>query len=79
MSYTIYHNLVIKADKHGIFKAISEPEYLINWWPLKCSGIPKLGESYNFNFTDHFYGRGMRDFILASEFSDKRADTDPEF
>ena len=33
----------------------------------------------NFNFTDSFYGQGMRDFILASEFLDERADTDPEF
>lgn len=54
MSYTIYHDLVIKSDKFSVFRAISEPEHLENWWPLKCSGIPKVGEEYNFNFTDTY-------------------------
>lgn len=33
---------------------MSEPEHLVNWWPLKCSGVPKVGEEYNFNFTDQY-------------------------
>ena len=54
MSYSIYHDLVIKSDKFSVYKAISEPEHLINWWPLKCSGIPQIGQEYNFNFTDEY-------------------------
>lgn len=54
MPYTIYHTLTIKADKFRVYKAISEPEHLVNWWPLKCSGIAQVGEVYNFNFTDKY-------------------------
>lgn len=54
MSFTIYHDLVIKSDKYSVFKAVSDPNQLENWWPLKCSGVPELGEEYNFNFTDTY-------------------------
>ena len=54
MSHSIYFNFIIKSDKLSVYKAVSEPEYLEKWWPLKCSGIPKVGESYNFNFTDEY-------------------------
>jgi len=54
MSHTIYFNFIIKATKQKVYKAISEPEHLENWWPLKCTGIPAIGEVYNFNFTDTY-------------------------
>lgn len=54
MSHSIYFNFIINSDKESVYKAVSEPEYLEKWWPLKCSGIPKVGESYNFNFTDEY-------------------------
>jgi uncharacterized protein YndB with AHSA1/START domain len=37
-----------------VYKAISEPEHLEKWWPLKCFGIPQVGREYNFNFTDEY-------------------------
>ncbi|WP_299110793.1 SRPBCC domain-containing protein [uncultured Winogradskyella sp.] len=54
MSHSIYFNFIIKSDRETVYKAVSQPEYLVNWWPLKCSGIPKKGELYNFNFTDTY-------------------------
>jgi uncharacterized protein YndB with AHSA1/START domain len=54
MSHSIYFNFAINSDKKSVYKAISEPEHLVNWWPLKCTGIPKEGEEYNFNFTDKY-------------------------
>ena len=54
MSHSIYFNLLIQCGKKKVFNAVSEPEHLINWWPLKCSGIPKVDEVYNFNFTDDY-------------------------
>ena len=54
MSYTIYFNLLIKSNLADVYKAVSDPEWLINWWPLKCSGVPEIGETYNFNFTDAY-------------------------
>lgn len=62
MGYSIYHNLDIKADKTKVYEAISDPNQLVNWWPLKCSGIPKEEAVYNFNFSDtyNWYARVER-------------------
>ncbi|MBC2844362.1 SRPBCC family protein [Winogradskyella flava] len=54
MSHSIYFNFIIKSDKFSVYKAVSEPGHLENWWPLKCSGIPRVGEQFNFNFTDKY-------------------------
>ncbi len=54
MSHSIYFNFIIKSDKERIYQAVSEPEHLERWWPLKCSGVPQIGEAYNFNFTDEY-------------------------
>ncbi|WP_282136252.1 SRPBCC family protein [Seonamhaeicola maritimus] len=54
MSYSIFHNLVIKASTKEVFYAVSQPEHLNNWWTLKSSGIPKLSQEYNLNFTDTY-------------------------
>lgn len=50
----IYHYFEIEAPVEEVFKAISNPTDLENWWPLKCSGTPELGATYNFNFTDTY-------------------------
>lgn len=54
MSHSIYFNFMINTDKFSVYRAVTEPEHLVNWWPLKCSGIPNEGEEYNFNFTDKY-------------------------
>ncbi|WP_452224102.1 SRPBCC family protein [Lacinutrix chionoecetis] len=54
MSYTIYHDLVIKTSKEKVFSAITQPKYLNNWWTLKSSGKPELEAEYNLNFTDKY-------------------------
>lgn len=48
--YNIYHNLTIKSSANQLFEAITTPEGLINWWPLKCSGEPEEGAEYRFYF-----------------------------
>tara|TARA_R110000868_G_scaffold37111_5_gene131410 strand:+ start:37882 stop:38343 length:462 start_codon:yes stop_codon:yes gene_type:complete len=53
-SYAIYHNLVINASIKEVFKRIIEPDHLINWWPLKCTGTPQLGAIYNFYFDESY-------------------------
>ena len=50
----IYHYFEVDAPQEKVFSAISDPKELVNWWPLKCSGEPKLGATYNFNFTDAY-------------------------
>ncbi|MBK9735230.1 MAG: SRPBCC domain-containing protein [Saprospiraceae bacterium] len=67
MSFTIYHMLVIRADTKKVFDAISQPDQLVQWWPLKCSGIPKTGEAYNFNFTDMYDWFGRVEICTPNE------------
>ena len=54
MHHSIYHDALIKASSERIFEAITQPDHLINWWPLAASGKPKEGVIYNFNFTDEY-------------------------
>ena len=53
-AFNIYHNVFIQADSADLFKAISEPKYLVNWWPLRCSGKCELNEEYNLFFTEEY-------------------------
>ena len=52
--FSIYHNLLIKVSVKEVFDAISLPQHLNNWWPLKSSGTPELNAIYNLNFTDAY-------------------------
>lgn len=52
--YAIYHDLWIEAPAPAVFKAITSPNDLVNWWPLRCSGFPKTGAEYNFYFTPEY-------------------------
>ena len=57
--HTIYHNFIIQANPEQVFAAISEPQDLENWWPLKCNGKAAVGEVYNFNFTENYMEFGQ--------------------
>ena len=48
--FSIYHDLVIDASPERVFKAITDPDQLVNWWPYKCSGMARAGAEYNFYF-----------------------------
>jgi uncharacterized protein YndB with AHSA1/START domain len=54
MPYSIYHDLIIKAPVERVYQAISRAEQLINWWPYRCSGIAKEGETFNFYFSPEY-------------------------
>ena len=57
--HSIYHDLAISAPINKVFQAITSPEHLINWWPLKCKGNPRINTEYNFYFTSEYdwYGK----------------------
>ena len=57
--HSIYHQFNISSNLEKVYKYITKPEHLVNWWPMKCFGQPKVGEIYNFNFTDKYdwYGK----------------------
>jgi len=50
MTYDICHDLLIQASPEVVYRAISEPVRLVQWWPLECSGTPREGEEYRFYF-----------------------------
>lgn len=66
--FSIKHDLCINASKSEVFDALTKPDLLINWWPLKCNDAAKLGESYNFYFTDQYdwYGKVIECLIGES-------------
>ncbi|WP_350284657.1 SRPBCC domain-containing protein [uncultured Croceitalea sp.] len=66
-TFAIYHDLTINAAVDRVFDAIAQPEHLVNWWPLKCSGEPKLGATYNFNFTDAYDWYGEVSSVALNE------------
>mgnify|MGYP001827980878 FL=1 len=53
-TYSIYHDVAIDANKAQVFEAVSDPDNLVNWWPLRCSGLPEAGQTYNFYFTPEY-------------------------
>ena len=54
MGYAIYHDVYIEALPPQVYHAVTNPEQLINWWPLKCSGAPVLDREYNFYFAPEY-------------------------
>ncbi|MEM1001066.1 MAG: SRPBCC domain-containing protein [Bacteroidota bacterium] len=60
--FSIHHDFIITCSINKVYRALTEPELLIKWWPLKCSGKPIEGEIYNFNFTDAYdwYGEVIK-------------------
>ena len=56
--HTIYHDVFIKSEPSLIYKAVSTSQGLNNWWTLKSSGFPRLGELYNFYFTPEYDWHG---------------------
>ena len=59
MAHSIHHDLVIKAPISKVFAAISEPEQLEHWWPLKCEGKPEEGATYNLFFGPEYNWFGV--------------------
>ena len=52
--FNIYHDFTINESSSKIYKAVSDPEHLNNWWTLKCTGKPALNETYNLYFSDEY-------------------------
>ena len=46
--------LPISTTAHQLFQAVSDPGEFEKWWPLKCTGTPKIGAIYNFYFGENY-------------------------
>lgn len=67
-TFGIYHDLIINTSAENVFQAISEPEQLVNWWPLTCTGKPEKGAKYNFFFGEPYNWFGTVDQCFTNEF-----------
>lgn len=78
--FSIYHDVHIETSAKEVFEAIVLPEKLVNWWPLKCSGKPLLGETYNFFFTREYNWYGKVEKIAKNKsFHIKMTDADDDW
>lgn len=75
--HSITHDLVIDVPIAKIFEAITEPEHLINWWPLRCK---KTGDEYNFYFTPDYdwYGKAVK-LVKNESFYIKMTESDEDW
>ena len=74
--------LPIHTTTDQLFKAISDPVELEKWWPLKCTGLPKMGARYNFYFGEEYdwYAEVVQlipDQIISFKMKSADADWDP--
>lgn len=60
--YNIFHDFFIAAPADAVFNAVTAPEVLNKWWPLRSSGEPTPGTEYNFYFTPEYdwYGKVIK-------------------
>lgn len=60
--FAIHHDLEISGPLNKVFDAVSNHKHLENWWPLRCTGKPEIGEEYNFYFTPEYdwYGEVVK-------------------
>jgi uncharacterized protein YndB with AHSA1/START domain len=52
--YDIYHDIQVSARPQEIFDAISTPQGLNAWWTVRSSGVPVVGSTYNFYFSEDY-------------------------
>ena len=46
----IFHNFPIQAPITRVFRAVSTPADLDEWWTAQCAGQPRLGAEYALGF-----------------------------
>lgn len=75
--HSIKHDLAIDAPIEKVFAAITEPDYLINWWPLRCK---KTEDEYNFYFAPDYdwYGKVVK-LVKNESFYIKMIESDEDW
>ncbi len=79
-TFSIYHDLLIRSTLSNVFKAVSDPKELVNWWPLECSGHPQKGEVYRLYFGPEYDWYGVViEFEQDHSFYIKMTHSDPDW
>jgi uncharacterized protein YndB with AHSA1/START domain len=53
MQDVITREIVVKAPKDRVYRAITDPKQIVTWFPDKIEGILEVGEKPIFVFTEH--------------------------
>ena len=78
--FTIYHDLHILAPAAKVFKGISEPSGLDEWWTYRSQGKPELNATYSLEFPGGYDWRGtVSKCIKDKEFELEIHDADPDW
>jgi uncharacterized protein YndB with AHSA1/START domain len=64
---SIHHQFTIHSKAATVFEALTSQKGLDNWWPLKCSGQPKLGTEYSFFFGPEYDWRAEVVHVVANK------------
>lgn len=57
-SFSILHDLEANASLENVFRMISVPEFLNEWWTHHSKGKPELGSEYIFEFSEEYKWKG---------------------
>ena len=55
----ILQEFPIAADPARVFRAVSEPSLLDEWWTLRCSGDASVGSTYDLDFGPGYRWRAV--------------------
>lgn len=76
----LFHSFKIKSNAQAVYQTFAYPEHLINWWPQKCQGKPRLGEVYELYFGPQYDWRAQVTKALPNnQFELKMTSADPDW
>lgn len=56
--FSILHDLEVDATLENVFRMVSVPEFLNEWWTHYCQGLPELNSEYTFEFSKEYIWKG---------------------
>ncbi|NML71297.1 SRPBCC domain-containing protein [Chryseobacterium sp. RP-3-3] len=51
-SFSILHDLEVDSTLENVFRMVSVPEFLNEWWTHYCQGVPEPDSEYTFEFSE---------------------------
>jgi uncharacterized protein YndB with AHSA1/START domain len=76
----IFHDFLIKAPRERVFRGVSLPAELDQWWTVRSKGEPKEGAEYELAFgPDHDWRATVTRLVPNSSIEFKMTRADPEW
>lgn len=57
-TFSILHDLKVKTIVENVFRMVSVPEFLNEWWTRDSQGKPEQGAEYIFEFSEEYKWKG---------------------